>query len=465
MLRTFPVYLLPSVIIGVVGLFVLVPIKTFFISPEEFGIWTIITAFTSPLGPLTNTGTTWILGGNNKTDKANKRELLFNACFLDLTLRASLGLIFMILIPEIMSKISDNYTQNWNDFILMSIGAQIFLSLQPTIQYHLVLNQRAPSHATLEIAPFLANAILTVAFLTIWNKGITALFLGQLSGGIAASLTGIYMIRNDITPKLSKRNLYECIKHGLPSMPSNFIESLQNTISRSFIEKNLGIAALGIFGHGIQYRSLMTQGAKAFSKSLTPEFLKIEPTKKEDNSRHLTLTLWISFLCILNGLTIVISKWLIDLLTHGRYAGAENLLIVWSTLPIVFAFGLPAMQYTIASKQAFNFAKLSITLNILFIPLAWLATKHGDIVITTLGFVSLNLSVQIIARLKARATGYKPHSLEKTNTLIVALSIITTILTTTLSNTTNNTLPGSILILTGVALLISKARQRPNLSQ
>lgn len=73
--KNFFYYILPSIIIGVLGTFVMVPVTTFYLNPKDFGIMAIIMAVTMPIGPLASSGAAWVLAGNYyKIDENEKKS-------------------------------------------------------------------------------------------------------------------------------------------------------------------------------------------------------------------------------------------------------------------------------------------------------------------------------------------------------------------------------------------------------
>ena len=86
--KNFLYYLLPSVSIGIMSTFVIVPITTYYLDPKDFGVYAILTAVMMPIGPLASTGVTWVFAGNYyKIDETERKVLFFNILLLDVFLK------------------------------------------------------------------------------------------------------------------------------------------------------------------------------------------------------------------------------------------------------------------------------------------------------------------------------------------------------------------------------------------
>ena len=79
----FFLYLSPSIVKAGVSLLILVPITTYFLEPEDFGLFALLIALAMPIKVFASAGSRWVIGGNYvNCDDAERGRLLFNIILL-----------------------------------------------------------------------------------------------------------------------------------------------------------------------------------------------------------------------------------------------------------------------------------------------------------------------------------------------------------------------------------------------
>jgi len=422
--KNFFYYLSPSIIIGALSTFVMVPVTTYYLEPKDFGIFAIINAIVMPIGPLASTGVTWVLAGNYyKIGEEERKALLFNLLILDFTLKLFLVMLFwflsFLLLPFIIKEFEPHYTGYFKLILL----ATLFSSLWPTVSYLIVLQQKAKLHGIFEMIPWICGAMATIISLTIFNLKAVALFLNPLISGIVSFLLGLGYIKEYISPKIKKKWLTEIFKVGMPSIPANLVEMLTNISDRYFIQKWINLSQLGIYSHSQSYKSIFTMGTKAFSRSFSPSLLEAFSNNRETETIKISLKKWYRLLAIAGVFITLFSYEIVDILTHGKFVKAAPLVPIWFFLVLSFTYGLPATQILFVHKKNQFMMYSSIIIGLIFIGITAFSVYQFGLLGAVISIVLSNFCIQIVRTIYAKKLGYN-NFLKKYFMIVLILIVL-----------------------------------------
>ena len=178
-MKNFFNYTSPAVFQAFFSIFVFIPISTYYLEPKDFGLFAIIYAITSPVGPLASSGSSWVLGGNFfKLHSARKKgELLFNISIIDLVYKSFWVVFFLFISDSLLEIFKINNFENsfYLKLLLISTWLSVFT---PTISRLLVLMSKSKIFAIIENMRWVLNLGVSIICLIFFKLGIISLFIG-----------------------------------------------------------------------------------------------------------------------------------------------------------------------------------------------------------------------------------------------------------------------------------------------
>ncbi len=354
MKKNFLYYLSPSIITGILGVFVIVPLTTYYLDPKDFGIVAIIMVFSGLLVPLSSTGVVWVLSGNYyKINTEEKGELVFNMLFLGIVLRTFWLIVFGIIGHFFLDKVIRSYEEIFSLFFYLLLAAEWFNSVWELVSYVIVLEKKSKTHAFLEMAKLLSRLIILVICLVVFKLRTISLIYAYLGAALIGFVFSLIYIRKHLVTKIKKRWIKEIFKVGFPTIPLNFFEVISNSVGRFFVERWIGLSQLGIYSHSLDYKKMFMLFQRAFAKSYSPEVLAVfsgQGTVKIETVRSI-LRRWFGILSIVGVGVALFSENVINILTHGKFTQAAPLVSLWFILIVIYAFGIPYTQFLLVNKK------------------------------------------------------------------------------------------------------------------
>lgn len=354
MKKNFFYYLLPSVVRGIISLFIIVPVSTYYLDPEHLGIVAIISVFSGIIVPLSSTGIGWVMGGNYyEVGPQERKELIFNILLVGVLLRAFwvivLGTTGFLFLPKFIGS----YCGTFLVFFWMLLLAEWFNAVWEVVSYAIVLQKRGAAHTFLDMTQLLSHLIVLLVCLVIFKFKTASLVLAYLGSAFGGFIFSVIYIKKYISPRLRWKWIKETVKLGFPTIPLNLFEIISNSIDRFFIERWAGLSALGIYGHSLDYKKMFVHSFKSFSRAFSPEVLQGVSQGDEEKIRYTKQALkkWYGLFTIAGAAVVLFSKEIINILTHGKFTAAAPLVPLWFILIIVQSLGIPYSQFLYAKKR------------------------------------------------------------------------------------------------------------------
>lgn len=258
--------------------FLLLPIITAYLSPEEYGKLAIFMIFISVYNALIGMSLQTNISKNYF--KVTKEELA-----------QYIGNIFILLIASmvIYLMISVVFYLLWESFF--SIPTWLFLMIPFLSAFNMVntLNltilrneQRAYMFGIFEVSNTVIKMGTTVLLLIVVGLGWYSQVFGVLVGAIIFSIIGVLYIlqRGYIHFIFDKKKIKSILHISLPLIPHVLAASVISMSDRLFIEQMVGLEAVGVYAVGYSFGMVVMLFSDAFIKAWGPWFYKslAEPT-------------------------------------------------------------------------------------------------------------------------------------------------------------------------------------------
>lgn len=427
MKENFLFFLLPSIVTGVFGFFLLVPLTTYYLDPADFGIFALLTALTLPIGPLSSTGVSWVLAGNYfKIEEDQRRILLFNVALTDLALKSFWVVLFWLTTPWILPLFLREVGPQYILWFRLSLITILLTGFWPTVSYHLVLSKAGSRHALFEILPWATGAGFSLIALAHWGWKTETLFWSPIAAGAVLFVLNLWHLAGQITMKIDRKWLREVLVVGLPSIPAGLIEMLRNTLDRIFLERWLSLSALGVYSHSLSYRNLFTVGTKAFSRVFSPWALEIFSKKQNSEALSKRLNQWYALVGLLGIPIVFFADEAIAILTHGKFVAAAVPVKIWFFLILCFSYAIPYNSFLQAAKKTGVLMATDVVSNLIFLALTIPAIYFGGLLGAAMVYIAGNFALQMIRHWYSLKNGCQPFSQTAlwTSTIFLLLGIL-----------------------------------------
>ena len=347
---SYALYLLPSIVQGGVSL-LLVPVTTYFLDPKDFGIFALVAAITIPVKAFAATGAQWVIGGNYfHVAGAERRTLLFNVLAADLALRSLLILLIYLMGEPILRVVVTEYRQAYVDYLHLALAATWAGSLWPTVSFLFSVQGRPRRFALLSLIQIAANAIVTVICLVL-GLGVKSLFLALLATNMISLVLEVASIWRSLAFSLRVRWLREILGTGMHATPGGLAEMVNNMADKIVIQRFAGIGALGLYGHSLLYHAIFKMFTSALSNTLTPHSLQIFSRDLDTAPVERALSAWYGMLTMMGVGVALFADELVNVLTHGKFAGSASLVPIWYLLVFSTSHGIPYATFLMARKR------------------------------------------------------------------------------------------------------------------
>jgi O-antigen/teichoic acid export membrane protein len=405
--RDYFLYLLPSVLQGVVGL-MLVPVTTYFLSPADFGVFALMGAVAIPVRAIAATGARWVLGGNYfQASDGERRTMLFNVLASELALRTTLIMLLAVFAEPILHAAIRDYHNVYLTYFYLTLGAAWAGSLWSAISFLMTLQGRARSFALYSSLQVVVNAITTVIGLTTLKLGVEALFMGALVSGVTSMVFEVLYIRQYVSAHVSGRWMREIVRTGLRATPGGLADLVAGMAEKVLIQRWAGLSALGLYSHSQQYQSIFKMLTAALNNVLTPASLRTYSGRGGADAQERILTYWYGMLGLAGVGVAMLADNAIGFLTHGKFTASAPLVQIWYLIVFSVSHSSPYANFLMARKHNRALMYTQLVPTVLGIGLVAVCTYRYGIYGAAWALVSTSILIQMARRVVAGRLGYR----------------------------------------------------------
>lgn len=232
--------------------FILVPLYTYILTTEEYGIFDLITTTVTLLTPVF---TLVIFEGVMRfcLDKNyNKSEIL--TIGLLFTAIGSILVIFGYPLLSLSQTLKNNFLWVFLFFL--------FNNLHSVLTQYLKAIDRVKLYSICGIISTLITLILNFIFLVVLKWGITGYFIANLSGGILVSLIIAYKInilKLTVNPfKIDKKVYKDILSYTCPMIPNSISWWVSNSSDKYMLTAFASVSVLGIYSVSYKIPSVLS---------------------------------------------------------------------------------------------------------------------------------------------------------------------------------------------------------------
>jgi len=381
--------------------FLLIPLYTLYLSPQDYGILEICTSLIAFLVVLTRLGVPGAVVRYYYDHQENDVELKRYISTVYYFLIAS-SVTFSVITLAVCFYFQEQIFSgvNFNPYLLLAVIIAL-LSYSSDLQRRLIqVQEQSRYSAILSITFSVSGILLTLLFVVAMEMKVYGMLLAQLINAIIFWAQANFYLRQWIVKKFDVSFLKSSLSYGTALLPGHLLTSFAPLFSKSILSALGSLPALGIYSIAYRFITPLTLIYTAFNAAFQPVFFSLRK-KGDAEVPRLLLIIWIFSVGIF-VLAILLGPPLVKLIIPDSFEEASYL------VPILAWGFLGQAAYLIFTSEIFFQKKTrymplitvtGTTANILLsyilvkswgaIGLAW-ATSAGFIIMGLLGALIFN---------------------------------------------------------------------------
>ncbi len=397
LLRNSTIYLASNILNALVP-FLLLPILTRYLTPDEYGQIAMFQTLITGLAALT--GLNAVGAANRKFyDKHDASALaLFNGTCLHILLLSSLtlGVVCFFLSAELSQWL--NIPTSWVYFALVISSANFI------IQFRLgqwQIRERAVSFGVMQVSQSVLVLILSLALIIGFQQGAAGRVDALMATSVVYAVLGLLLLYRDrllVLLPLKKAFFKEALSFGVPLVPHVVGIFLLSSIDRFFINRQLGVAEAGIYMLGVQLSLGMAVVFDAINKALVPWLFRTMSDNNPHQLQRLVKFTYFFFAIVagLGGLSFIVGPWVVTWIAGPEYQRAATV-IGWLCLGQAFGgMYLMVTNYIFYAKRTGALSIVTISTGLLNIALLVYLIEHMGIVGVAMAF-AISMCIRFFA--------------------------------------------------------------------
>jgi O-antigen/teichoic acid export membrane protein len=396
--RHWLVYGLGSVANRVVG-FLLLPLYTRYLTPEDYGIKAMVVAGVDMVGIFLSFGLrTAMIRFATDTDGGGgvRREAVSTTLALFVGILGS-GITIAVWQSEVLAALIFGNAA-YASFLRLGLVTLFFINVFDACMAHLQLRHRSGAYSAISLSTVAVGVSLNVLLVVGAGLGVRGLLYGELIT-YAAFCAGLllYTLR-EVGTTFSRPLARRILRYGAPLLFTPLVWTVINQADRLFLTRHVSLGEVGIYSMAIQFSAVLYIAViQPFANFWEPAQYQImrdpDAAKVIDRIFHLVMSI---LLVVAFGAALVVDD-VIRVMTAAPFWAAAGLVPVLMLAHVTLVLclfidtGLFVRNWTgsVAAVAAAT-ACINIAANAVLVPIAGTAGAAGARVLTAVGMVVLS---------------------------------------------------------------------------
>lgn len=278
-------------------LFLMTPILTYYMSPEEYGLVSSSLMIVSFLAVIVSLSIHGAINRHYYSYDGENRRLYLSSVFTCLVGVSILFFCVLLLIsPRVFPFIFPEITYKPYVFYIISISV-----IQPILTALITLFKIKQDFRAFFIfynAYFFSQIVLLLIFVVVMGFEANGYLLAVILSNSLFSIMGLIYLYDLVGFGFKVEYVKKTLSYSLPLMPVDLLALVNSLIDRYYILTFLGIAGVGVFYIGVQISALIVLLTLAINSAYVPLFFK---ALEDDNEMYANLymlaDLFVAFSC------------------------------------------------------------------------------------------------------------------------------------------------------------------------
>jgi O-antigen/teichoic acid export membrane protein len=320
--KTSFIYSLGGMLSGVLN-FVLLPVFTAYLTPADYGVISLLNVLSLFLVPVLSLGFSASIGlcYFESNDPLRKQQTIGTAAFI-LCVAAGIALLpGAALSGEISAWLFK--TSAYRSLILITLLTAAFAILAQPFMLCLQMQERAKSFAALSVGSTLVNLGSSLILVIALRRGVRGMVEGTLLAQGANAMLFTFLAIRGLRLRVNRQVGRELLRLGLPLVPAFASLYVLNQENRFWLQRLVGIDAVGIFTVGTNLGMFMNLFVGGFSTAWMPYFMSFMDKREEAEVVFgKVLTYYVIGFGTINLLFFIFAKPIVMFMTHPAFYSA-----------------------------------------------------------------------------------------------------------------------------------------------
>lgn len=395
--------------------FLLLPLYTGILSPEQYGITNMITSVCAVyilIFSLAMDDTVARLYFQYRQDKGKLKEVLGTLIIISVLVSVAGGVLLFGLNSLFLRPFLIKMPLYPN--IILGLVPVVCTSVYNILQKILIIEEKAFHYSINTMIFFIINTVLTILFIVNMKMGATGLLLASAITYLLFFVYSIVYLLPKISIVFNIEVAKDGLKYGLVLLPNRIASWGLTYINKIVLGNFISAAMVGIYNISLTFSGIVSIFANCFSFALQPWIYKQLENGEKGKDNIISLTNVISIIFCFGGLGIsLFSKEVIMFVINKRYFGSiyiipilvlGEVLSAYSTLFVYVLFYYKNMTKYVTISTIVGCA-LNVGLSFILIPYFGIAGSAIAVIVgefaigiikTVYSIKALKISINII---------------------------------------------------------------------
>lgn len=289
------VYTITSILNAAIP-FLLLPILTRYLSPEDYGLLSMFLLLVSLVSPFVGLNVNGAITRKYyDQENTNIWQYVFNCFLILLSSTFIIGLVFWVF-AEPIARVSSFPIR-----FLWMVVVYSFCQFTSSVLLALWQVQKKPFlYGLFNNIQTLVNVSLSILLVVVLKFGWQGRIYGQFVATVAFGVLSIVILikNNWISISFNKQYIFNALIFGIPLIPHALSGSIISMTDRFFITNMVGLAATGVYTVGYQVGSVINLLASSFNNAYVPWLFEKLKENNHDTKIKIVKFTYLYFICI-----------------------------------------------------------------------------------------------------------------------------------------------------------------------
>lgn len=291
--------------------FILLPIYSHYISPSEFGIYSVIISVITIASTILNFGVPGIFVKNLSAleNDDQKRKFISNV-ISGISIVSVPVLLLIMLFSKLISFVLIGNDQYYIEIILGVISIYA-LNYSYYLSVFYIAEQNSKKYVLINSLSAVANFLLNVFLVVLFKLGINGIFISQILSSLFLIVLSSDVVKNFFKVEFDLNYLKPILITSFPLLLSGICTIVVELIDRFIVLKFLGEEQAGIYSFGYRIALIYNLFILSFKSAWIPHYFNLKVSEEEE-AKHLGRIL--TKLIFISSIIILTIQFLIELL-------------------------------------------------------------------------------------------------------------------------------------------------------
>ena len=325
-----------SKVIGQAISFFLIPLYTSYLSPDDYGVLSIIGLFASSLTLIMNFGldsATYYFAGLASNEEKEKKSIA-NAQFLTILSMLGIGIFLLLNIDYINHWILEKSQPL--AYLIIGISIGIFSSVSAIPRAYLRIKRKVKVIAVSTLINVVISILTTLLLVVVIKMGVIGALLGNLAGSLFSSVYIMLKVPLMDFRQLNWNSSKELLAYSLPTLPAQIFAFAIPLYSQWSVKQLLSLNELGLYAVGLKFTIPLTVVLTMFQQAYAP--YKYQILKTDQNPKDTFVKIMNLFVIGFGVAVILVTLFggdVLKLMTNSKYHQAANYIFYLALIPFV----------------------------------------------------------------------------------------------------------------------------------